>query len=156
MHFTVTRKTGFTFVELLIVLTLIATMSAIALPSLLSRYAAESLRAAGIGPLQRELERCRQYAIDHGATTQFIVDSSGSQFSWQALDKSCPLQVGTFSNGLMANAENGKATRRGVAELLFHADGTASPAQFVVAGHSIRWRVTVERLTGLVSIERLP
>ena len=143
----VLRHGGFTLVELLIVLTLLVTLTAVLSPMLLPSPARE-LRAAA-GEIATTLRETRRHAQADQQRQRFIMDTQTGQYgiertaSWRTLPEDIRAEL-TTSKSLVSGQE------RGAIDFFPNGSSTGGRVRLGMADRSIR--VDIEWLTGRIRI----
>jgi len=154
------HRSGFSILELLVVLTLMAIVAAISVPALRRWQATLPLEQAAAS-IQQLVARVRLDALRTGRPALLTLDSSGILFtptvSSPATREVFPLRLpaGLRCEPLSENTRQPSRVLRsdGRVELVFHPDGTATPASLFLrdqAGRSLG--LIIRRLNGSVSV----
>ena len=141
------RPAGFTLVELIVVLAILATLVALAAPSFSRTIASARLRS-GASEVRSTLARARSLAVAGGRVRSVVFDleKGGYGIDNEASPRSLPDPVRWESLRVL-----GDRKERGGARVRFFPDGSAEEAEVTVAlPDGGRIRVTVDPLTGIV------
>lgn len=143
-------STGFTLVELLIVMAIAALVAAVALPSLRSSPAVELKTAAQT--VAAALRQTRVDAMSQGKTRALIVDTEArtlqpeAQDSHRTLDNDLGITLDTAEKEMLSDTRGG---------IRFWPDGSATGGRVTLAKSQLRIRIDVEWLTGRIRISEL-
>jgi type II secretion system protein H len=154
------RRSGFSILELLVVLALMAILAAITVPSL-RRWQATLPLEQSASAIQQLVARVQLDALRSGRSAGLTLESSGALFtpavSVTTGREVLPLRLPDGIRCLPATPEGSRSTSRtrsdGGLELIFHPDGTATPACLVLedpAGRNLG--LVIHRLNGSVSV----
>lgn len=154
------RRSGFSILELLVVLTLMAILAAISVPAL-RRWQATLPLEQSAAAIQQLAARVRLGALRSGRPALLTLDSSGILFtptvSSPANREVLPLRLPEGIRCEPLSGNSGQLSRLlrsdGGVELVFHPDGTAAPASLFLrdqAGRSLG--LIIRRLNGGVSV----
>lgn len=164
----VARQRGFTLIEALVVLALMATAFALFAGALLGAMPGQQLRSA-TGLLAAEMRATRARAVATGIDQSFVIDTqarewrsgpsdafTGSAGSGQSGAASAVRRRGTLADTLALGATVAREEQPGpgVAAIRFFADGSSTGGRVVLRRGDAAWRVDVNWLTGAVRIER--
>jgi general secretion pathway protein H len=144
------RPAGFTLVELIVVLAILAAFAALAAPSFSRTIASARLRS-GASEVRATLARARSLAVAGGRIRSVVFDLEKREYGIdnEASRRTLPDSVGW--GGLRVIGER---KERGGARVLFFPDGSAEEAEVTVTlPDGGRIRVTVDPLTGIVEAE---
>ncbi|WP_119459641.1 GspH/FimT family pseudopilin [Rhodospirillaceae bacterium SYSU D60014] len=139
---------GFTLLELLVTMAVLSLVLAIALPYLPQRSGAATVETAA-RTIAGGLREARGLAIHRNEPTTFALDVASRRW-WISGGRS-----GGLPNELMLETETAQALMQSpdVAAIRFHADGSSSGGWVAVMVADRRAVVTVDWLTGVVSID---
>lgn len=154
------RRSGFSILELLVVLTLMAILAAISVPAL-RRWQATLPLEQSAAAIQQLIARVRLDALRSGRPALVTLESSGILFTPTVSSTNnrevLPLRLpdGIRCEPLAENVRQPSRVLRsdGRVELVFHPDGTATPASLILrdqAGRSLG--LIIRRLNGGVSV----
>ncbi len=138
------HQTGFTLLELLVVLTLASLLLAVAMP----RFAA-LLPGAELKSYSRQtaalLRLARSQAIATGdeVRVEFDPDARHSRMTGRQKASPWPEQIAVSFDGIIDNDDTGP---------VFYPDGSASGGTLHIAGNGRHYRIDVNWLTGRVSL----
>jgi general secretion pathway protein H len=138
-------RAGYTLLELMVVLAILALAGALAIPAFAAWRPAEPRRAAG-GELVRVLELTRERAVAGGAPAELVIDAERARAWLHPRDTSFSLSLPEGCRLL------GEARSR----MQFSADGPARGAMPLVRCGAGSARVTVDALSGAPHVELLP
>lgn len=157
---------GFTLVEIMIVVIIVAVMFAVALPSLRGVNDNNRLRAS-VRELTNLMKYARTEAVFSGRTTEVFLDTEHHEF-W--LDLRRPVERGSEKKkGSMErrrglekkvafdaiNAVEQNILKKGIIAVDFYPDGTASPTLISLKNdRETRYTVEVIRSTGQIEISK--
>ncbi|MFM7058681.1 MAG: Tfp pilus assembly protein FimT/FimU [Planctomycetota bacterium] len=158
------RRHGFSILELLVVLTLMAILVAISVPSL-RRWQASLPLERSASAVQQLVAKVRLDALRSGRPSRLTLDSAGLLFtpvvSPAAARELFPLRLPDNIRCQPTPQDEQPSSKvlrtDGRLELVFHADGTATPASLLLrdsAGRSLT--LLLRRLNGSVSILQSP
>ena len=141
------RPAGFTLVELIVVMAILAAIVALAAPSF-SRTVASARLRAGATEVRATLARARALAVADGRTRSVVFHLDNGAYG---LDNDAALRTLPDPVRWEALRILGERKERGGARVAFFPDGTAEEAEVtVVLPDGGRIRVTVDPLTGIV------
>jgi prepilin-type N-terminal cleavage/methylation domain-containing protein len=115
------NKEGFSLLELMIVIAIIAILSAIVTPNILAWYRAQGLRSAVV-ELQSDLQMAKMSAIKQNNDCSLIIDTGAGSYNIDCTGKT--VSLGTYPGGVVFGSPDGTATA-GV--LTFSSRGLCSP-----------------------------
>ena len=168
-----TRAAGFTLIEALVVLALMATVFALFVGALVGALPGQQLRDA-TNRLAAEMRATRARAVATGIDQSFVIDTQArtwrSGASDELVDAFAPMpgtKPGATSGGgvrrqgelddalaLGATVAREEQPGPGIAAIRFFADGSSTGGRVVVRRGDAAWRVDVNWLTGAVRVER--
>ena len=131
------RETGFTLVELLVVLAIIGMTLAITVPLLAGHLTGAALNAA-TGEIRTALRNARSTAIVEDRAVIFRGDPGGGYW----------LDSHHFTLPLMNGSEPLRVAIEGGAQILFYPSGGSSGGRIIVVGGNALRRIAVDALTG--------
>jgi general secretion pathway protein H len=141
------NRRGFTLVELMVVLVILALAAAIVVPSLSGPLASARFRRGG-AEVRAAMVQARARATATGRLRTLRLDLDSGRYGIPADNVERALPEGTR---FVAVAIAGTTVERGVAGLRFFPDGSADGAEVVLADASeARLRLRVDPLTGTV------
>jgi type II secretion system protein H len=141
------RPAGFTLVELIVVLAILAAVVALAAPSFSRTIASARLRS-GATEVRATLARARALAVADGRIRSVVFDLDNGRYG---LDNDAVLRTLPDPVRWEVLRILGERKERGGARVTFFPDGTAEEAEVaVVLPDGGRIRVTVDPLTGIV------
>ena len=141
------RPSGFTLVELIVVLAILGALAALAVPSFSRTIASARLRA-GATEVRATLARARALAVLGGQVRSVAFDLDRGEYGIdnEALLRRLPDPVRWEALRVVSERKE-----RGSARVLFFPDGSAEEAEVTVTlPDGGRIRVTVDPLTGIV------
>jgi general secretion pathway protein H len=139
------RRAGFTFVELMVVLAILAAVAALVMPSFSRTIASARLRSAA-SDVRTSLARGRALAVAAAKERTVAFDLSRGEFGVD--NEAVRLLPGTIRLGAVLPGEERK--ERGNVRVRFFPDGSGDEAEIsVTAEDGGTLRVTVDPLTGL-------
>lgn len=174
------REVGFTLIEALLVLALMATAFALFAGALLGALPGQQLRAA-TGQLAAEMRATRARAVATGIDQSFVIDTqsrtwrSGASGALVDAVATGPGSTPSMKPGTTPATAGGGVRREGqlddalavgatvareeqpgpgIAAIRFFADGSSTGGRVVVRRGDAAWRVDVNWLTGAVRVER--
>lgn len=168
-----TRAAGFTLIEALVVLALMATVFALFAGALVSALPGQQLRDA-TNRLAAEMRATRARAVATGVDQSFVIDTRARTWRSGASDAlGDPSAVlpdtkpganpdggvrrqGELDEALALGATVAREEQPGpgLAAIRFFADGSSTGGRVVVRRGDAAWRVDVNWLTGAVRVER--
>jgi general secretion pathway protein H len=142
------RSAGFTLAELLVVLAILAAMTALALPVLSRAMPGLALKATA-SEIALVLRHARAQAIGANAEAAVVVDLDGRSVTFGtrapiALDKRYGLSLFTGAEELID---------RGTGRIRFYPDGTSTGGRISLWLDERRFDVTIDWITGDVEIK---
>ena len=141
-------RAGFTLVEMLVVLALLALVMAIA-PPLLGARQGEAQLAAAARELAAALRETRSLALRDGRTEVFVIDAAAGAF------RAGPGAVRHLAPGLALAAVSGdRQAPQPIGAIRFFADGSSTGGTLLLLQGERRSHVTVDWLTGRVALAR--
>lgn len=138
-------SSGFSLLEMLVVLTMMAILGAVAAPSMSAGLGGARVRAAAID-LANAVRRARSEAA-RGADGTFTIDVAAKSYRVGRDGPDVPLPAGTklkFETALEGIGQNGSG------RLHFFADGTSQGARIELENRGATWTIAVNWLTGAV------
>ena len=143
------RPQGFTLVELLVVLVLVAGVVAIGVAAMARKLPGQQLQHSA-RELAAQLRFTRAQAIATGKPQLFTLDARTRE--WRAGEK----RGGTLARDIevLATGARSEQPREGVAAVRFFPEGAATGGRFVLSHGRAAWQVDVEWLTGEVRLQR--
>ena len=153
--FPAAAQRGFTLIEALVVLALMATAFALFAGALFSAMPGQQLRDA-TGRLAAEMRATRARAVATGVDQSFVVDTQARTWRSGPSDADDARRRGEFDDALAVSATVAREEQPGpgVAAIRFFADGSSTGGRVVVRRGEAAWRVDVNWLTGAVRVER--
>jgi general secretion pathway protein H len=151
-----TRAAGFTLIEALVVLALMATAFALFAGALVSAMPGQQLRDA-THRLAAEMRATRARAVATGVDQSFVIDTQARTWRSGASDADGDARRrGELDDALALGATVAREEQPGpgVAAIRFFADGSSTGGRVVVRRGDAAWRVDVNWLTGAVRVER--
>jgi general secretion pathway protein H len=148
------RHRGFTLLEVLVVVALIATASTLLLGAMAGALPGQQLRDA-TGRMAAEMRATRARALATGRDQLFEIDIAGHR--WQAGPaKSNLARSGAWPEAIdvSATAAREEQLRAETAVIRFFADGSSTGGRVVLRRGDAAWRIDVAWLTGTVRVER--
>ena len=145
------RTRGFTLIEMIVVLVLIAAVVAIGAGAMSRKLPGQQLRSA-TKELAAQLRFTRAQAIATGQAQLFTLDANTRE--WKAGDKrsgKLPKSV-----DIVATGARNEQQREGVAAVRFFPEGAATGGRFLLKHGNAAWQIDVEWLTGEVRVARAP
>jgi general secretion pathway protein H len=145
------RQQGFTLFEVLVVLAIIALVTAIMAPALFRGFGGTQARAAAY-EIAAALRRARNEAVAANADVAVVFDlARGAYAPERARARAVPevLHLELYA----AEVEQLDATTGGIR---FFPDGSATGGQVTVEGEAARYQVDVDWLTGRISVLDAP
>jgi len=146
----VQRQRGFTMIELLAVLALVAAIMAMAASVMWRKLPGQRLQQSA-KELVAQLRYTRAQAIATGEPQVFTLDANSRE--WRAGEK----RRGQLAKDIAivaTGARNEQQQRPGVAAVRFFPEGAATGGRFVLRNGRVAWQVDVQWLTGEVSLAR--
>ena len=139
------HRSGFTFVELIVVLVILAAVAALAAPSISRTIVSARLRSAA-SDVRTSLARCRALAVAGAEERAVAFDLSRGEFGVD--NEAVRLLPDTIRLGAVLPGEDRK--ERGNVRVRFFPDGSGDEMEIsVTAEDGGTLRVTVDPLTGL-------
>lgn len=161
-HASGARSGGFTLIEALVVLALMATAFALFAGALLGAMPGQQLRSA-TGLLAAEMRTTRARAVATGIDQSFVIDTQAREWRSGASDAmsgegegGAARRSGRLHEALSLGATVAREEQPspGIAAIRFFADGSSTGGRVVVRRGEAAWRVDVNWLTGAVRVER--
>jgi general secretion pathway protein H len=143
------RQHGFTLLELIVVLVLVAAMVAIGATAMARKLPGQRLQQSA-RELAAQLRFTRAQAIASGKSQLFTLDARSRE--WQAGDKRAGILGRDIA--IVATGARNEQQREGVAAVRFFPEGSATGGRFVLSHGRAAWQVDVQWLTGEVSMKR--
>lgn len=144
-----TRDTGFTVLELLVVILIVGFISAIAMRPEWHRSDAAELKSAAL-TLASDLRRTRSWAITHNTAALVHLDIDHHRYTQPGTSVTRDL---LRSIAVRAALEDDAASRTsGTVNLRFWPDGTAIGADLLLTLHGQHQQVAIDWLTGHVTV----
>lgn len=140
---------GFTLLELLVVLVVLALASAVAIPAVQSGWEARQIRQ-GTRQLASLMRGLRERAVRRGVQQEMIVDSDGQTIHWSE-GETMSLPGAAWITGV----RGGWRDQDGSVRVVFYPNGGTTGAGMIVAGQNdagIRFAIEVDALLGSVVI----
>lgn len=144
-----TSQAGFTLLELLVVLAIVAFVSAIAMPSF-QRMAPRVEARAVAQTLAADLRRLRSEALLRGQETRLIVDAAAHRYVAEPAPGVRSLPAGIEL--AYVSPLSGK-TSRADDQLRFRPDGSSTGGRLDLRRDGRVWHIDVDWLTGRVSLQ---
>ena len=143
------RARGFTLLEILVVLVLIASVVAIGAATMTRKLPGQQLQRSA-KELAAQLRYTRAQAIATGEPQLFTLDARTRE--WRAGEK----RSGTLPQeiAIVATGARNEQQREGSAAVRFFPEGAATGGRFVLSRDRAAWQVDVEWLTGEVRLSR--
>jgi prepilin-type N-terminal cleavage/methylation domain-containing protein len=149
------RKLGFTLIELIVTLAVMASVSILILPALFGRSHQEQRLIESTDQLADVLRTARQRAMDTASPVCVnIVHGSANYRCYVVRDQSIS-HVAALPMGVTVHALRKDGDGHLVTDTIFREDGTATANEIEVRGPKGSKKVIVERLTGQVVVEDL-
>lgn len=144
------RTRGFTLVELIVVVALIATALAMAATLFSAGLPGQQLRGSA-RELAAQLRYTRAQALVTGHAQSFLLDTKTRE--WQAPNH----HVGHVPAKIevIATVASSERPSPQVAAIRFFPEGAATGGRFVLKRNTAAWQVDVDWLTGEVSVSRV-
>lgn len=141
------RQRGFSLVELLVVIVLLAGASALAVASIARNTPGAQLRRQS-EDIAAQLRFVRMRAMASGQEQQFTISADGRQ--WRGADG----RQGAFSSGLSVQLTGAREEIPGrpATSIAFHPGGTSTGGSIRIAGPNAAYVVDVSWLTGAVRL----
>lgn len=154
-HTCAARQAGFTLIESLVVMALMATAFALFAGALLGALPGQQLRAAS-GQLAAEMRATRARAVATGVDQSFVIDTQARSWRSGPSDDDAARRSGELDDALALGATVAREEQPGpgLAAIRFFADGSSTGGRVVVRRGDAAWRVDVNWLTGSVRVER--
>jgi general secretion pathway protein H len=146
---TVARSRGFTLLEMVVVLVLIATVVGIGAAAMSRRLPGQQLRIAA-KELAGQLRYTRAQAIATGKPQLFVLDARTRE--WHAGERRSGRLPGDFL--IVATGARNEQQREGSVTVRFFPEGAATGGRFLISRDRAAWQVDVEWLTGEVRLAR--
>jgi prepilin-type N-terminal cleavage/methylation domain-containing protein len=115
------NKAGFSMLELMIVIGIIAIMSAIAVPNLIGWYQHQGLRSAVV-ELQGNLQLAKMSAVKQNLDCSVNINTGAGSYNIPCIGKT--VSLGTYSGGVVFDSPDGSTTDN---LLTFTSRGLCSP-----------------------------
>ena len=143
------RSKGFTLLETLVVLVLVAAVVALGAATLSRKLPGQQLRLAA-KELAAQLRYTRAQAIATGEAQVFVLDTRSRE--WHAGEK----RSGKLAGDIAVVATGARNEQQGEhsAAVRFFPEGAATGGRFVLSHGEAAWQVDVEWLTGEVRLAR--
>lgn len=116
------NKKGFSLLELMIVIGIIAILSAITVPNLIGWYQHQGLRSAVV-ELQSNLQLAKLFAVKQNQSCRININTGAGSYNIPDIGKT--VLLGTYSGGVVFGSPPGQGTTAGV--LTFNSRGLCSP-----------------------------
>jgi general secretion pathway protein H len=143
------RSSGFTLLEVLLVMLLIATMSVLAAAAVTGGFSGMRLRADA-KEIAAQLRFTRAQAISTGREQRFVIDPAAH--AWAAPENrkgTVPEQFGiTFTGAREVQPQQGQGA------ILFFPDGASTGGRVQLDAKGAAWNIDVAWLTGEVKVTR--
>lgn len=147
------RNSAFTLIELILALAVMASVSILVLPAMFGRSHQEQRLTTSSDQFAEVLRTARQRAIDNATPMCVcIVDGSANYRCYAVRDPSTSY-VASLPPGVTLHTLRKDGQGRGVTEVVFREDGSATANEFEVRGPQASAKIVVERLTGQVTVE---
>lgn len=148
----VRRDRGFTFIEMTVVLLIIALGTALAIPMIEGGFESREVRRAA-RQIASTMHYCRGEAVARGAPQELVIDALKNTIHTTAWGRWAVLT----DRAVIAEAQGGTVVDDGVIQILFFPNGSTSGAEVVVASRNDRFgnriRVSLDPLIGSVRVE---
>lgn len=149
------RRRGFTFIEMIVVITIMALMASIAIPSMAGAERARQYRSA-LSNLKRLPIQAREAAISRGTTV--VLHTEGNGTGIVAVEESADGVEGqTIGRADLPEGLSFRTLRVGDRDagtsdwsLRFYSDGTSDGGGFEIEENANIWSVVIEPRTGRV------
>lgn len=146
------RASGFTLIEMVVVLLIIAIGSAIAIPMIEGGFEAREVRRAA-RQIASTMHFCRGEAVSLGEPQELVIDALQNSIHTTAWKRWAVLT----DRAVIDDVRGGTGFADGVIQILFFPNGSTSGAEVVVAGRrdrrEHRLRVELDPLLGTVRVE---
>ena len=143
------RASGFSLLEVLVVMLLIATVSVLAAAAVTGGFAGMRLRADA-KEIAAQLRYTRAQAIATGRAQRFVIDPAAH--AWSAADDRKGEIPEQFAVAFIGAREVQPA--RGQGAILFFPDGASTGGRVQLAWKTAAWNIDVAWLTGEVKVQR--
>ncbi len=141
---------GFTLIELMVVLAVISLLLVFAVPAILSGGSHADVKV-GAGALATSLRLARAQAVRRNAETTVTIDVEGRRFTSNGDGKIIPLPDGVDINVFTARRE---IVTGALARIRFFPDGSSTGGRVTLARAGRSVHVSVDWLTGGVSVDQ--
>ena len=148
-----TRQSGFSLIELIVVLMIVAIASGLAAPGLKSGWRSREVRT-GTRSLAAVMRGLRERAVRRGVEQELVLDADGQTFSWSD-GKEAVLPGGATITAI----RGGWRDQDGGVRVVFYPNGGSSGVSLIVGQHdgdSLRFGVRVDPMLGSVVIQDAP
>jgi general secretion pathway protein H len=145
-----TSQSGFSLIELVVVLMIIAIASGLAAPGIKSGWRAREVRS-GTRSLAAVMRGLRERAVRRGSDQELVIDADGQAYRWTG-DQAATLPGGAAVTGI----RGGWRDQDGGARVVFYPNGGSSGIAVVVGqrdGDSLSFSIRVDPLLGSVVIQ---
>ena len=144
------RESGFSLIELIVVLMIIAIASGLAAPGIQSGWRARDVRS-GTRNLAAIMRGLRERAVRRGVEQELVLETDGQTFSWTD-GKETTLPGGATITGI----RGGWRDQDGRVRVVFYPNGGSTGVSLVVAqadGNSLSFNLRVDPMLGSVVIQ---
>ena len=137
---------GFTLVELLVVLAIMAAVAALLTPMLRIGRASAELRTAS-NEMLTAMRIARSAAIAHNRTVALVVDPKVNRYAAAQREHALPRSIGIAAANLWP-----VEGREGLGAVYFFPDGSASGGEIDLISGNVAGAIVVDWFTGLASV----
>ena len=146
------RRAGFTFLEIAIVMVIIAMASALALPMIEGGFDSREVRRAA-RQIASTMHYCRGEAVSLGAPQELVIDTYRNTIHTTGWDRWAVLT----DRAMIVDVHGGNSLGDGMVQVLFFPNGSTSGVQVQLASRRDRFtnrlRVALDPLLGSVRVE---
>ncbi len=150
------RRSGFSLTELLIVLAVLVSAAAIALPNLYRKAGPEFRLRRTANQVAEQLRIARQFALDQAEPVCTVYDPKNYVLRTVLLRKP---ESSLASIGLAADyvlTSDGSVARGSECRVVFHEDGSADSARWRISDSYASLMISIDRLSGNITLGDAP